>query len=167
MSYSQIGFPEQHLVYSSKKNREAGTISFILTRLDYLNASESLRVQRQLAAAGFSKIQEQEGMLAHSSEVDKQVETIAKTASFMKLLLDKVGTLIRTGNQIAEVNLDLIITYLEYTSNRSTLSDSPLRQYGLVNFVASSRGAYLRALQLHIILHLHEIIGNRGTSEKR
>jgi hypothetical protein len=92
MSCSRIGFPEQHLVHSSKKNQEASTVSFILRRLDYPNASESLRVQRQLAAAGSSKIQEQEGMLAHSSEADKQVETIAETASFLKLPLDKVGT---------------------------------------------------------------------------
>jgi hypothetical protein len=105
-----IVYPKQPLVHKGKKkNKEAGTISFTISRPSYPDASELVRVQAQLATAGASGIENQikaEGMVGHLSDADKLVEQTAKTVEVWKVLLKKVGIIVEIGDQIAEASLD-------------------------------------------------------------
>jgi hypothetical protein len=105
----RIAYSQQVLVRSGKKkNKEAGTVTFTITRLSYPDASEAVRIQAQLATASASGIEGQvkvEGMLGSLSDADKLVEQTAKTVEVWKLLLKKVGIIVEIGDQIAEASL--------------------------------------------------------------
>jgi hypothetical protein len=79
-----------------------------------------MRVQTQLAVAGTSRIRKQvkvEGVAEQLSEADKPTEKTTEAADVWKLLLEKIGIVMKIGDQVAEVSLDLIFSCFECSSN--------------------------------------------------